>query len=96
MNRKDPYLVLARELQAWQQRPYSQLVDLVNQPATETIVKLAEEEVSLRVELQWANSKNGTIRIKATAYGPSCWKLERLEESIVVSPQPGTTTHMVQ
>ena len=28
----------------------------------------------------------GRIRVEATADGPSCWRLERLEEAITVSP----------
>lgn len=86
MNRADAYAVLSRELRAWQQRPYEQIAAIVGQPPSETIVRVGQEDVTVCVGVQWADERKGTLRVEATAAGPSCWALERLEESIIVSP----------
>jgi hypothetical protein len=86
MNRHDAYALLCRELEAWKQRPYAQLVSLVGQPPKETAVPVGHEEVLVSVRVRWEHETKRTLRLEAIAYGPSCWKLERLEESIVVHP----------
>lgn len=86
MHRADAYAVLARELQTWQQRPYNQVAALVDQPPSETLVQVGQETVTIRASIRWANRKKGTVRVELTADGPSCWRLERLEESIVITP----------
>lgn len=43
--------------------------------------------MTVRISVQWADEKKQTLRVQATADGPSCWKLERLEECIVVSAE---------
>jgi hypothetical protein len=84
MNRDDAYALLSRELLSWQHRPYEQLVSQVDQPASERNVRLGEEDVTLRVAVRWASEKKTAVRIEAVADGPSWYRLERLEESIVV------------
>jgi len=86
MNRADAYAILSRELESWRQRPYKQLIALVAQPPSSKGVRCAAEDVTVSVVVRWANAQAGTLRITATADGPSCWRLERLEESLVVTP----------
>ena len=85
MNRGDAYALLSRTLHTWQQRPYDQLAALVGQPARESVVRLGEEEVTIRVRVIRAHGTREALRIEAAAEGPSSWRLERLEESAVVA-----------
>jgi hypothetical protein len=89
MNRADAYALLCRELASWHRRPYDKLVQLAGQPPSERVVRLGEEDVTLRIAVRWANANTGSVRIEATADGPSCWRLERLEESITVGRAGG-------
>jgi hypothetical protein len=43
------------------------------------------EVIDVEVCVRWAGAKPGAIRVEAVANGPSCWRLERLEEAVVVS-----------
>lgn len=88
MNRGDAYALLCRELQSWRHCPHDQLVALVDHPASEAVVRLGGEDVTLRVAVRWENREKGTLRIEAAADGPSWYKLERLEESLVVGARP--------
>ena len=90
MNRADAYAVLSRELESWRHRPYDQLVALVDRPESERTVRIEQEDIIVRVAVHWANEKKVALRLGATADGPSWFKLERLEESILVCPgEPG-------
>ena len=91
MNRADAYGVLSRELRKWQNCPYPQIVALIDRSLPAIVVRVGEEDVTVRVCMRWANEKKGTIQVEAAADGPSCWNLERLEESIIVSPGQSAT-----
>lgn len=85
MHRLEAYALLSRELQSWRSRPFDQLAALVGQPSLEVIVRLRDEDVVVRVGVSWADTKRSAVRIHAVADGPSCWNLERLEESTIVN-----------
>jgi hypothetical protein len=86
MNRNDAYAILAAELESWRRLGYSALVKLVGQPSTTKSVPCGSEEISIRVQVRWANATNGSVRVEATADGPSSFRLERLEESVTIPP----------
>lgn len=73
MDRGEVYAALARELWVWEGRP-----------ASERVVRVGGEDVTVRVSVRWGNERRGTLRVEAVADGPSWWRLERLEESAIV------------
>jgi hypothetical protein len=84
MNRGDAYKILAKELESLRCEGYHAIVPRVEQPARQTIVRIGEEDVLVETSVRWADQKKRSLRVVATAGGPSWWKLERLEESIVI------------
>ena len=47
---------------------------------------IGDENVSIEVDVSWADTRRTRLRVKAVAHGPSHWKLERLEEAIILDP----------
>ena len=86
MNRGDAYIVLSRELDTRRELGYHALVTEVGQPARQRLVRIGDEDVVVETSVQWADAKKHAIRISASAAGPNWWKLERLDESILVYP----------
>jgi hypothetical protein len=85
MHSSEAYSVLSHELSNYSQQEYRVLADLVGQPPTRKELTLDGEIVTVEVCCRWQNESQRAIRIEAIALGPSCWRMERLEESIVVS-----------
>jgi hypothetical protein len=83
MQRADAYMALAAELEIWSRRPSSDLVACVGLPSTSRVVEVQGEELQLELTVSWANEKRRTIHIAGMATGPSHWRLERLDESVV-------------
>jgi len=86
MNRAEAYAILSREPGVWRARTYDRLVGCVGRPAASRIVRIGQEDVTVTVEVSWADERKRSLRIAATADGPSCWRLERLEETVEVGP----------
>ena len=86
MNRGDAYKMLVGELESLRCQGYHAGLARVDQPARQTTVRIGEEDVLVETSVRWADRKRQTLCILATAAGPSCWKLERLDESIVIHP----------
>jgi hypothetical protein len=64
-----------------------ELLARIDLPAVERIVCIGSEEVTVRVMVRWENSNRRRLRIHAAAEGPSCWRMDRPDESVVVTPQ---------
>jgi len=86
MKRSDAYSVLAAELESWRGLDYRTLVAHIGQPPVTKSVPLGQGEISVQVSVCWADGSKRSLRVQATADGASCWRLERLEESVTVSP----------
>jgi hypothetical protein len=84
MQRANAYMALAAELEMWSRRPSSELFACVGLPATSRVVEVQGEELQLELTVSWTNEKRRAIRIAGMAIGPSHWRLERLDESVVV------------
>lgn len=54
-------------------------------PRTET-VQACGEPVVIDVRVEWADYKRKTLRVCATASGPSTWMMQRLDESFDMGP----------
>lgn len=86
MNRKDAYAILAAELESWKRLGYTTLAERVGEPMTTKSVPSGQEEISVRVQVRWAGTPHGAVRVEAIADGPSSFRLERLQESVTISP----------
>jgi hypothetical protein len=84
MRRANAYIALAAELEMWSRRPSSDLRACVGLPATSRVVEVQGEELQLELTVSWTDKKRRAIRIAGMATGPSHWRLERLDESVVV------------
>jgi hypothetical protein len=90
LDRVEAYGKLAAELERWRRLPFDDLVRLVGASPSVTSVLVGAEVIDVEVSMTWAEAKPGAIRVEAVAYGPSCWRLERLEEAVIVSA-PGSS-----
>jgi hypothetical protein len=81
------YRALAAELERWRSMPHVELIAGVDKPASVTYANVSGENVALEIALYWHGDDQTAIRIVGVANGPSHWRLERLEESIVVAVQ---------
>jgi hypothetical protein len=87
MNRGDAYRVLAAEILSLSQQGYDSLASQVGH-TTQRQSSVGQELLTIEILVRWDDLKKRTIRIDAMALGPSCWTLERLEESVVIRPLP--------
>ena len=85
MDRDRAYAKLVEELERWRRLPFVDLVSLVDAPPLTNTVPVGSEIIDVEVRVRWAESGPGAVRVEAVANGPSCWRLERLEEAITVS-----------
>jgi hypothetical protein len=86
LDRDKAYSILARELEHLRRLPRPDLVRCIGGPAIERTEWDGAEPLTIEVRVEWADEKAGTIRIRAVSNGPSCWRLERLEEAVLVGP----------
>jgi len=84
MRKAAAYEALARELERWRLLPKQDLAAKVGRPASVHSVNVNGEDIAVEVAAHWQNEEGGPIRVTGIANGPSHWRLERLEESIVV------------
>ena len=85
MNRAEAYAVVADELERWRRLPFAELARHVGGCPIQRSEALGAEMIEIEVRVRWGDSTRRTVRVEAVANGPSCWNLERLEESIIVS-----------
>jgi hypothetical protein len=93
MDRMRAYAELATELNRYRRLPYEELVRRVGGPAVERSVASLEGLMTIEVSIGWADSQESAVQISATAFGPSCWKLERLDEVAVIT-RPAMTAEI--
>jgi hypothetical protein len=86
VNRGDAYKLLATRLEQLRDEGYDALLSRVGQAATSETARVNNEDVVVDVEVFWADKKRRTLRVCATASGPSTWMMERLDESFVIGP----------
>jgi hypothetical protein len=84
MNRGDAYKLLATHLERLRSGGYDALLPRVGQAAITETVRVNGEDVVVDIKVIWADRKRRTLRICATASGPSTWMMERLDESFVI------------
>lgn len=82
MRKATAYQALTRELERWRSMPAKDLVESIGKPASVQSVHIDGEAIALEITIQ--RHDPNSVRITAVANGPSHWRLERLEESMVI------------
>ena len=90
MDRIRAYALLVAELERWRLKPRQEVAALAGGPAVSVSDVVGDESVSIEVKVRWADDRHTRLRVEAVAYGPSTWKLERLEEAISLEPVDAT------
>jgi hypothetical protein len=90
MDRIRAYALLAAELERWRLQPRQQVAARVGGPAVSVLEMVGNEPVCIKVKVRWADDRRTHLRVEAVAYGPSNWKLKRLEEAITLEPVEAT------
>ncbi len=86
MKRDKAYSILAEELERFRRLPRPDLVRCISGPAIERTEWDGAEPLTIEIRVEWADEEAGAIRIRATSNGPSSWRLERLEEVVLLRP----------
>lgn len=84
MNRADAYSILSRKIAEFSESGYQRLVLKVGNPPVTSEAVIDGETVTLETRIRWNDANQSDLRIEVTAFGPSTWRLERLDESIVL------------
>ena len=84
MDRACAYAILSRELSDWHAKGFAMLSSIVGQTVPAKVVASGDEEISIEVRLRFLDDAKQSIRIDASALGPSCWRFERMDESVTV------------
>jgi hypothetical protein len=85
LDRMRAYAELTADLERFRHMPYGELARHVGGPPIERSVKTKDGPLKIEVTFGWAVAGEDAIRVSATAYGPSWWRLERLEETVTVT-----------
>lgn len=88
MNRDDANREINRLVAHYRALPFDELLVLADQPAIETETSAPDGIVTFVVDIR--NSEQNSVRINVSAFGNNWFKLERLDESVVVSRNAAT------
>ncbi len=86
MHRDDSYKVLRQRMEEVHSLGYDSLLPLVNENVISEPVRIQNEEVWIDVAVVWADKRRGTLYVGGTASGPNCWRMERLDEKVLLGP----------
>ena len=84
MDRFRAYFELTADLERFRRMPYGELARRVDGPPVERSVETEDGPLKVEVTFGWAVSGKFGVRISATAYGPTWWRLDRREETVTV------------
>ena len=83
MNRDDAHREINRLIAHYRTLSFDELLALAEQPVKETETPAPEGLVTFVVDVR--QSSQNSIRVNVSAFGNNWFKLERLDESVVVS-----------
>ncbi len=86
MNHHSAYKELCIELESYRRMPFEELLRQVGGPPAARTLDTQDGPLTIEVSFAWAGSHEKAVRVRATAYGPSWWRLERLDEAVTVIP----------
>ncbi len=88
MQKAEAYAALSKAINQLAAVPYAELLALTETELPKSPIRLGHETVTIELKISAAGPE--ALRIDGTAYGPSCWRLERLEEHLIVRPNGKT------
>lgn len=91
MNRDQAYQHLRHRLAAASRIESAALVGYVGRILSSDVVAIEGEMVEIELRVAWADTKQQRIRIDGLACGPSWHKIDRIEEHVVVEPDPNSS-----
>ena len=83
MHRARAYSALGNELEKWPKVLLEELLAFVDAPARRIVIHHGGEEFEIEIAVAWEGFNETLVRVVGTANGPSSWRLERLQKSIV-------------
>ena len=88
MNRDDANRELNRLVAHYRALPFDELLVLADQPVIETETSAPDGLTTFVVDIR--HSEQDSVRIDVSAFGNNWFKLQRLDESVVVSRNAAT------
>ena len=88
MDRHKAYQLLVSVLDGYRDRTAEELEALVSRSHTERTV-LDGEEYLVHVEVEWRSRPQRSFRVCASADSPGTFRLERVEEQLILRPGSG-------
>jgi hypothetical protein len=82
----DVYPILCDKLRALQALPYAKLQEMIDVMPTSIPIDIMNEAITIEVRVEWTDQRKRGMRITATAFGSSCFRMERTSESVLVEP----------
>lgn len=87
MNRHEAYRLLASTLEEYRALPVAELAALVGNRRSERAASSSGEEFILDVSVMRAGEPGDGIRVHAAVDSPSSFRLERVEDEILVAEE---------
>ena len=84
MDRGHVYKLVAERLNSLGSGQYETLLARVDEPEEIETITLNGELVIVSTAVRWEDKKSGRLRVLVSAYGPSSFRIERVEESTVI------------
>lgn len=86
MRPPEVYPILCEKLRTLQSLPYAKLQEMIDVMPTTTPIDIMNEPITIEVSVEWVDQRKEDLRITATAFGSSCFRMERISESVLVKP----------
>jgi len=80
------YRLLLARMEEVRSLGYEGLLPLVNETVISEPVRVNNGDVWIDVGVRWADQRRRTLCVCGTASGPNCWRMERLDEQMLVAP----------
>ncbi len=84
MDRAEAFRVLAFELNQLAAMPFEALTAMVG-VSTQRFVQIGACEAELEIRVSWKDHERRCVELRGKIHGPSCWRTERMESTVVVS-----------
>lgn len=86
MNRDVVYRHLLARMEEVRALGYDDLLPLVKQTVISEPVQIDNGEVWIDVVIVWADARHRRLYVWGTASGPNSWRMERIDEKVLVAP----------
>jgi len=82
VDRHDAYRLLSEVLESFRTRPFDEVASLVGTRTSERVFGPSGQEILIDVVVERVGANE--VRVVATADSPSTFRLERMEEAIII------------